>query len=457
MRVLQLNHVFDEVGGAEVYFRSLVRWQRDRGHEVGVFAGSQTIAVDDEDRVVVTRPEFDLSQIIDDAGLNTRFVEFAERFRPDVIHVHNLHSFPAGFVLAIASLGVPTIQTVHDLSLVCTNGWCVLPDGRLCSGGPGRKCLEEGCETNAPYDARIVQAAALRLQLLRSGFDAFLSPSEFVAERCRENGLADVHVIPYRVDPELLSERPAERATNHLLFAGRLAPEKGLRTLIEALPRVAEAHPDVKLSIVGRGPDEADLRALATRVGVDVNVTFPGRIPRAEVMDLLRTCTALVVPSHWCENSPVSCYESLLAGLPMIASDIGGIPELVRDGVTGLLVRPRDAGDLAEKLTQILGDGNLRVALGDGCRREVERYTDLGAHLDQIERVYAACAERDRAASRVTSDVDWTELIASMQRVNLRYTQLDEWATHGGRSRRVVGKVTAALFGAPDRPAGGAP
>jgi len=455
MRILQVNHHYEEIGGAEVYFRSLARHLEERGHEVYLFAASNKAAIDEDKLHVVKRPEFDAEHLIDDEELGRSFRAFVEKSAPDVIHVHNIYGFPSALVGHMGSLGIPTLQTVHDFSLVCTNGWCVLPDGTPCEGGPGKKCLDSGCEANMAYDVRLVLAASMRLELARRSFDAFVSPSAYLARKCRDNGLASVHHIPYHVDPGLFGPPVTERAAQRILFAGRLAPEKGLVTLVAAMGHVQREVPGVELQLVGTGAEEAGLRLQASQAGLEGQVQFLGHRTRAQVLELLQTTALLVVPSHWSENSPVSCYESLLAGLPMVASNIGGIPELVRDGITGLLAEPRNAEDLAEKLVRLLRDDDLRARMSRNCLEEARRYSDLDAHLTRIEDVYEEVIQEGRPRKDGLEGQD--DLIATVQRMNLRYTQMLKWSVHGGRPRRILRKAASKLFRGPAHPPLGAP
>ena len=344
---------------------------------------------------------------------------------------------------------------MHDLSLVCTNGWCVLPDGSVCEGGPGKKCLESGCEANAPYDARLVLAASMRLDLARDAFDAYISPSRFVAQQCRLNGLQPVHAIPNHVDADLLPPLESGQVrSKSILYAGRLVREKGVMTLLQAMDWVARRVPGVRLTILGGGEEETSLRAMAEQSGLADTVTFLGPRERSEVLQHLQTHALMVVPSHWCENSPTSCYESLLAGLPMVASDIGGIPELVRDGVTGLIARPRDAKDLADKIVRLLENEGLREQMSANAMAEARRYTDLDEHLGSIEGVYADAIAAERRRENFERRYD---LIAAVQQVNLRYSQMLDWSVFGGRPRRMLRKAAGRILRSPPFPPLGAP
>lgn len=448
MRVLQVSHYYDKVGGAEVYFRALARLQAERGHVVGVFAGHAEREVDEELLRLVRREVFDINQIYDDPALDQALIDYGRAFRPDIVHVHNLYSFPASAIVALASIGAPIVMTLHDLALLCTNSWGVLPDGRICGGGPGRKCLEEGCHRHAYYDERNVLVSALRYRLVKEVFDGFVSPSNDFADRFRANGFAPVEVIPYWVDANHGdSETHEVREPQRLVYVGRLTPEKGLDHLVRAMRFVKERLPTARLDVVGGGVEEDALERLADREGVADVVEFHGRVSHAEVARYLARAAVQVVPSIWSENSPVAIYESLVAGLPTVASRIGGIPDLVRDGETGFLVRPRDPRDLADKLLRVLEDPALRERLSQGCRDAARRYTDAGEHLDRIDGVYRDTLARSpspRASEAVMGG--WMDLLYSIQSLHIRHADLFAFPPSGGRVRRTMNRALDALF-----------
>jgi glycosyltransferase involved in cell wall biosynthesis len=140
--------------------------------------------------------------------------------------------------------------------------------------------------------------------------------------------------------------KPIYEAQDYLLFAGRLAPEKGLKTLI-----AAAAKSGVKLVIAGTGPDEAELKALAAERNAPV--TFAGYVTGEKLHRLIGEARALVLPSEWYENAPVSILEAYALGTPVIGARIGGIPEMIRDGETGLTAEAGNAEDLAKQLSHM--------------------------------------------------------------------------------------------------------
>ena len=386
MRVLQVSNFAEPLGGAEVHMHQVIEALGARGHRVALFAGSEQTEEHTELRRVVKRPAWSPADLIHDPKLLTAFESFLEEFKPELIHLHNASHLPISLITTLGSHAAPVLMTVHDASVVCANAWLVWGDGTPCPGGVGAKCLSNGCEKNYPFDARVLVASRLRTEALQSNVDAFASPSRFLLERISEDGFENVHHLPYWIEK---SPRPEgiERDHDQVLFLGRLAREKGLDVLLRAWARVQQARPQARLTIVGSGPEEQDLRSLAAELGLDVEAIFVGRVPHDQVAEVQARAAIQVIPSIWGENSPVSIYESYLAGLPMVASSIGGIPEMVREGETGLLARPRDPEHLAQRLVELLSDRELQKRLAAGCLASVEQFTPE-VHMDQLLPLY---------------------------------------------------------------------
>ncbi len=188
-----------------------------------------------------------------------------------------------------------------------------------------------------------------------------------------------------------------------VLSVCRLVPRKGLDTVIRALPRVAEAVPEVVYLIGGDGPDRPRLEALARETGVAERVRFLGKIPDAELPDHFRACDVFVMPSRLdpphVEGFGLVFLEANACGKPVIGARTGGIPDAVADGETGLLVAPDDAAGLADAMTRVLADPDLARRLGErGRARVLEGFT--WNHL--ADRLYEAMA-RDLTASSNTA------------------------------------------------------
>jgi glycosyltransferase involved in cell wall biosynthesis len=172
-----------------------------------------------------------------------------------------------------------------------------------------------------------------------------------------------------------------------LVFAGRLGPQKALGVALQALVDV----PGASLTVAGDGPERSALEARARELGLDGRVSFLGSVPREQVLRLFSAADASVLPSAW-ENFPHTVVEALAVGCPVIATAVGGVPEVVRDGENGLLVAPGDPGALAAAITRFFADDALRVRLRDAAPQSVEGYSE--------EAVFATIeAELQQAAS----------------------------------------------------------
>jgi glycosyltransferase involved in cell wall biosynthesis len=180
-------------------------------------------------------------------------------------------------------------------------------------------------------------------------------------------------VIPYSVEPlPPPAALPAPRAGFVITCLARLAPQKGHAHLLEAVARVAREVPGARLLLAGEGPLRGELQAQAGRLGLNGRASFLGLVPRAALPDLLAQTDVVVLPSFW-EGSPVALIEAMSAGKPIVASNVGGNPELVANGENGLIVPPGDPEALAQALLRLARDGALRERMGRLSRQRFER------------------------------------------------------------------------------------
>ena len=249
---------------------------------------------------------------------------------------------------------------------------------------------------DVPLD-RFQAQRGLRLAVLRRLRDFALAraarivcPSRSLSELAAgwgEGGAAGrAQVLPNPVDPPALPPREELRARHALsgdtlVFAGRLAPQKSLDVALRALARL----PDVQLVLAGDGPERQRLHGLATELGLDGRVRFLGPQPRQAIFELLAAADAVVLPSSW-ENFPHVLVEALAVGTPVVATDTGGVREIVDDGVAGLLVPAGDADALAAAVRRVLGDPELRARLAGAAAASVARFSpeEVYGRLEQV-------------------------------------------------------------------------
>lgn len=283
------------------------------------------------------------------------------RERIDLIHAHWF--IPQGLVAVLGTFAGarPIVMTAHAGDVFATRDW---------------------------LRRRLLRHAATRTQAAT----AVSGPLARAFE-----GLTGIRpdIIPMGVD--VARFRPAHRDDRgqtgpHILSVGRLAAKKGLHHLIDALAELSARFPDARLTIVGDGPIRDELAAQAERLGLSGRVTFLGMIPNADLPGLFARADLFAVPSIIDqtgdrEGLPVSILEAAASGVPVVASDVGGISDFVEDGVTGLLVPPGDPSALAGAMARLLGDRDLSRDIATRARTRVEggfTWDSVSARFDAI-------------------------------------------------------------------------
>ena len=350
------------------------RLLRDGGHEVVVHSPTPQV----ESRADVLRAARDAiwsRESVRDVKTLNRTHHF------DIVHCHNILTGLSPSVLwAAKSEGIPTVMTLHNYRLMCLPG-TFLRDGKVCEACLGRvpwrgarySCYRESAA------ASTVLGTSVSMHRMASTFDAvelFLAVSSFVKEKHIQGGLSRdrIEVKPNFSWPLARSKRPGD----YFLYMGRLAPEKGVATLLEAWNRLN----DVQLLVVGDGPAGDDLRRK-----VPSSARFLGTVPHSRIGELLSGARALMVPSLWYEGAPRSILEAFSAGVPVLASRIGALPEVVSESVSGLLVEPGDSEAWLDAVRK-MEDDRLALQLAEGAHDTYERLYTPEIALRQLEGAY---------------------------------------------------------------------
>jgi colanic acid/amylovoran biosynthesis glycosyltransferase len=267
------------------------------------------------------------------------------------------------------------------------------------------------------FDATLSTAALLcspawanyplfRHQLARKG-DLFLCASSFIRDRVLAMGFpaARTRIHYIGVDCEAIRPRDPSEETQTILHVARLVEVKGTQYLIRAFGALAQRHANTQLVIIGDGPLKNTLQALAQSLGVGERVHFLGALPHAEVLAWMRKAAMLVLPSVRTPSGRVEglgmvLLEAAAAGVPVIGSRIGGIPEGIIDGETGFLTPEREPEALARRMDDLLDDSVLRQRMGGQARRLIERQFDLRRQTEMLEALYdSVLAQRDNGQS----------------------------------------------------------
>ena len=214
-------------------------------------------------------------------------------------------------------------------------------------------------------------------------------PSGYLHQVFGGFGLA-AEIVPNVVDLRRFcpAQRPATAGAPHLLVARNLEPIYDNATALRAFALVRAHHPPARLTIAGTGPEQAMLLSLAQQLGVAEQVHFTGRLDRDAMADLLRSCTVALNPSL-VDNTPNSVLEALASGVAVVSTNVGGVPFLVREGETALMVPPQDAAAMAQAVLRLLAAPELQAKLVANGLREVQRYT-WDAVAPRLAAVYGA-------------------------------------------------------------------
>lgn len=386
MKILLLNDYGTPTGGAEMMMHALRNGLRQRGHDARLFASS-------------ARPE-DVESFADDTcvGTTSRFRTLLQtanvsayrqlrrqlnHFQPDVVHV-------GLFLTQLSPIILPLIHRIPSLHYavwyraVCPLGTKMLPDGSSCEVPWGTPCYQNGCLPLRDWGPLMAQMTFW--DRWREAFDLFVADSAAVKRRLLDEGIGPIEVVWHGTP--VRPPRPGPGPEPTVVFAGRLVREKGTDVLVHAFAKVKERIPSARLLIAGDGPEQGSLHALAHELGVASSVSMLGYLPRKEMERVFEKAWVQVVPSRWAEPFGIVAAEAMMRGTAVVASDTGGLREVVLDGKTGLCVPPEDVEALAQALARLLENRDMAEHMGqEGRERALAEFTEEHV-VDQFISLY---------------------------------------------------------------------
>jgi len=388
MRILQFNDNYKHHGGVETYFLSLFELLKKKEDAYLFSFGKSKIKdrkmmVCDKKRGNIIRRSF--SAFVFDVSVYKFFKSFVKAVKPDITHLHHNQYYTNSILKVIKKYNLRIIQTIHDFTLICPKGWCIMPNGKVCSGGMSLKCLR--C---IPLHHFIVLAiiSPFRSYLTRKRVKYLIAPSKSLKSYLQRHGFRNVFHLPYFIDAKSYKLNISKPKKNKILFIGRLRPEKGVKYLIKAMPLIVKQVPDAELLIVGDGIEKKELMNLAIKLNLKDNINFEGIVNNKKIWRYYEMAKVNVVPSIWMENSPLVIYESMAYGTPVVGTNRGGIPELIDDNKTGLIAKACDEVDLSKKIIKLLKDTKLAKKLALNARKKVEREYSAEKHLEKLKEIY---------------------------------------------------------------------
>jgi Glycosyltransferase len=352
MRVLLANKFYYHRGGDCIYMMELERLLKAKGHEVAIFAMQYPENLPSEwskywpSNMSAVKA---LSRPFGDSEVIHKFNALLNDFMPNVVHLNNIHTQLSPVIAEIAHRrGIRVVWTLHDSKLVCPCYTC-MRDGKWCEEcfSRGTSVIKHRCMPGGYMGAIIGYMEKRKWNKNRLQFccDLFLPPSQFMADTCIRGGYdkEKFRVLSNFIDLKKV-ENPSFDKGNYYVYLGRLTKVKGIETLCKAASELP-----YKLVVIGGGEMEPELRS---KYG-NTNIEFLGQQKWEEFRAVLEGARFMVIPSEWSENNPLTVIESLALGTPVLGANIGGIPELIDAGVSGMVFESGDQEDLKNKIEKM--------------------------------------------------------------------------------------------------------
>ena len=421
MKILLVNKFHYRKGGAETYYLTVGSELERMGHEVAYFSMKHPNNLPCKwDKYFVTQREYNdvknpLSAVRDGIALiyspeaKRNFQALCEEFRPDVVHLNNVHRQITLSILDAPYLKehhVPVVYTAHDYVTICPGYLMLDGEGRVCDAcledGKYRHCIENRCVKGSRAKSALaaLEASFNRAHRSNERIDRVIAPSSFMRSKLIEGGWPEGKVLALQnfADDAILARASGvandvtDRESPYLLFFGRLSAEKGVDVLLRAFDAAAPSLPrDMRLIVVGDGPDAAEFRELAASLDSASRIEFAG-YQTGDVLQTYVERASLAIASSRCrENMPYSIVEAFAAGTPVVGTRIGGIPELVADGVTGFACEPGDVATMADAMvrgTEAFLDAPVYVRMQESCRAYVRENCSRDKFMDQLVEMY---------------------------------------------------------------------
>lgn len=393
MRILQISEFYppEDVGGAEIHVANLVDGLKKRGHDVLVASfstvpGVQTIKSDERNFrnrywERYQRPEYFTSYGALKAYMHGGTInEIVKNARADIVHIHNIHDYSTTHmcILAARRSGSKLVWTAHDNWFACPYSTMLDTRSRQCHD---RRCWSN-CFSDRPVRHRMLAYfLKSRTQYLKN-VDRIIAPSHNMASRLEDWGVKNIEIIPYGHPSEpYIGIKPKEQGGPlRLLFAGALEPHKDPMTLLNAVGNCKK----VSLRFVGSGTLERRLKKAIEEKKIQAKV-IP-RVRHEYMPEHYEWADALVVPSIWPDNQPISIIEAMLSSRAVIASAVGGIPEMISHNKTGILFNPGDPRALGNIIKKLTHDKVRKM--GAKARETALATYDMDRYIDRIIKLY---------------------------------------------------------------------
>lgn len=395
MRIMNVNQSSKIIGGSDIYWKSLSELLIEHGHDVFEFY-SQKNDIEGSKLIFPKEVDFESPKIIDllrycyNFDASSKIDSFINENSPQIAHLHIYYGKLTSSILrAIANRGMPIVQTLHEYKVVCPT-YKMYRDDNVCYDCKDNKfhsALINKCNRRS-FSRSLLSTVESYLTLLngsQSKIDQFITVSDYQKRELVKMGMAEdrIETVHNFIDSNLFNSAPM--TGEYFLYFGRIEKEKGIQVILSAADKLKNIG--CKFLFVGDGNFLEEAKEIVSNRKL-TNVTFYGSVERTKIPSLISRSIAVLAPSLWSETFGLVLLEAFACSKPVVASNIGGMTEIITDSIDGFLIKPGDVDELAEKLLFLFGNSESARKMGENGLKKQDTKFSRDVHYSKINRIY---------------------------------------------------------------------
>ncbi|MGM9851974.1 MAG: glycosyltransferase family 4 protein [Muribaculaceae bacterium] len=407
MKIALLNYRYFISGGPERYLFNIKEVLERHGHETVVFSIKNSrnepspfeeYFLDSvEDSAYFAQSKKSPSMVLKSFSrmfysfeAKRKFSKLLRDTRPDVVYMMQYHNKISPSVIdAARALHIPVVHRISDMQYMCPNALFYTPARGICDDclrGKRRSCIKQKCVLNSRIYSAIKAGAKLFHDIIgvTRRIDAFVVPARFTAQRLAEYGIPQSKLNHVPTFFNIKEQDPPVEYQPYALYFGRIEPAKGLTTLVNAF-----VDTDMELKIIGACTDDYIDTLKAMLQGRKHNIQFLGEMPFDRLKEHLRRCRFCIVPSECYDNFPNVVLESFAFKKPVVATDLGSLPELIEEGTTGHLFKYRDADMLRRISRRLMLSPDECIAMGNNAYQLILTKYNPETHYNALMNIFS--------------------------------------------------------------------
>ncbi len=385
MKILLVNKFHWNKGGSEKYYFDLGQLLKENGHEVAYFSMEDEKNVNTGDKTYFV-PKFDLNNSSKLKALDVIYNKENEKvmdkalddFKPDVVHLNNFQrQLSASIIKPCVKRHIPIVFTAHDVQAICPAITMLDNEGNVCEkclNGKYMNCVKKSCVKGSKLKSVL---GAFENNYYRNHkvysekINMIITPSDFLKKMFVKDGIKTENVTVLHNFVDLNDYNVKVENNGYALYFGRLSKEKGIMNLILAFAKTENGL----LYIAGDGPEKDNIVKFIEENNLSDRVKLLGFLNKEQMTDAIRKCKFVVVPSICNENCPYSIIEAMVMSKPVIGSAVGGIPELILNGKTGIIYDANNIDDLANALNTLFNNDKLVNEYSNNAKEQAQHYS----------------------------------------------------------------------------------